>query len=256
MCSILGFRINNTQIPTNVDFYISSYSTTELLVLLFWYIWIFFMNFRKTFSNAFSLWLEERPHFCCRWGCGLLVSYRMVVKKFDQPNHYSNPYPQRWSLKCCVKLLSRIQQSISADCRRTCDLSGNLHKLGKVNKRYRNVPYVLRQAQAQRRVDTWRLVLRNPVDERWLKAVVTWDEKWVHYSNTIRKISRWNPDHWQNRLINEIDSWEKPCYAFGVQQIYQEYNGEDMLPKYPSLIKSYNFDQQDILWVILKTSNE
>ena len=62
-------------------------------------------------------------------------------------------------------------------------IARQLHKLGKVNKRCREVPHQLTPAQAQRRVDTCRQLLENPMDERWIKRVVTCDEKWVYFSN-------------------------------------------------------------------------
>ena len=62
-------------------------------------------------------------------------------------------------------------------------IASQLHKLGKVNTRCREVPHQLTPAQAQRRVDTCRQLLENPMDERWIKRVVTCDEKWVYFSN-------------------------------------------------------------------------
>ena len=56
-------------------------------------------------------------------------------------------------------------------------IARQLHKLGKVNRRCREVPHELTTEQAQRRVVACRQLLENPLDERWIKRVVTCDEK-------------------------------------------------------------------------------
>ena len=57
----------------------------------------------------------------------------------------------------------------------------HLHRIGKVDKSCRVVPHELSeaQAQAQRRVEVCNQLLANPNDERFLKRIVTCDEKWV-----------------------------------------------------------------------------
>jgi [histone H3]-lysine36 N-dimethyltransferase SETMAR len=65
-----------------------------------------------------------------------------------------------------------------------------LHKLGKVNKRCREVPHELSFAQAQHRIDTCKKLLQNSMNERWMKRVVTCDEKWIYFSNP-NKENQW-----------------------------------------------------------------
>lgn len=59
----------------------------------------------------------------------------------------------------------------------------HLHQLGKVNRRCRQVPHDLTQQQAQRRVDACQQLLTNPWDDRFIRRIVTCDEKWVYFSN-------------------------------------------------------------------------
>lgn len=66
-------------------------------------------------------------------------------------------------------------------------ISRHLHKLGKINKRCREVPHELTESQAKRRVDVCRQLLLNPNDQRWIKRIVTCDEKWVYYDNPDKR---------------------------------------------------------------------
>ena len=52
-----------------------------------------------------------------------------------------------------------------------------LHALGKVNRCSREVPHELTEIQAQNRVTTCRKLLENPRDDRFIRRIVTCDEK-------------------------------------------------------------------------------
>ena len=58
-----------------------------------------------------------------------------------------------------------------------------MHKLGKINRRCRVVPHELTPAQAEQRVNLCRQLLKNPKDERFIKRIVTSDEKWIYFRN-------------------------------------------------------------------------
>ena len=45
------------------------------------------------------------------------------------------------------------------------------------------VPHELTPQQAPRRVDVCRQLIGNPVDDRFIRRIVTCDEKWVYYRN-------------------------------------------------------------------------
>ena len=53
----------------------------------------------------------------------------------------------------------------------------HLKAIGKVNKRCREVPHDLTENQANRRVETYRTLLENPRDDRFIRQIVTSDEK-------------------------------------------------------------------------------
>jgi hypothetical protein len=59
----------------------------------------------------------------------------------------------------------------------------HLTALGKIYKSYRVVPHELTVEQAQRRVEFCRKLLQLPKDHRFIKRIVTCDEKWIYLSN-------------------------------------------------------------------------
>ena len=59
----------------------------------------------------------------------------------------------------------------------------HLNIIGKVNRRCREVPHDLTENQAHNRVDTCRKLLEHPRDDRFIRRIVTCDEKWVYFNN-------------------------------------------------------------------------
>ncbi|CAF0817539.1 unnamed protein product [Didymodactylos carnosus] len=82
-----------------------------------------------------------------------------------------------------------LRQAVEADpATSTCKLSAkfgtsnstiyeHLHHLGKVSRSCRNVPHELTPEQAQYRVNVCKELLANPRNERFIKRIVTCDEK-------------------------------------------------------------------------------
>ena len=64
---------------------------------------------------------------------------------------------------------------------------------GKVNRRCRVVPHELSPDQAERRVNICRQLLSNPNDERFIKRIVTSDEKWIFFRNPDMRNQWLNP---------------------------------------------------------------
>lgn len=62
-------------------------------------------------------------------------------------------------------------------------ISRHLKKLGMIKKRCREIPHEITDAQAKRRIEICRQLLLNPNDLRWIKRIVTCDEKWVYFDN-------------------------------------------------------------------------
>ena len=69
----------------------------------------------------------------------------------------------------------------------------HLHVLGKINKSCREVPHDLTEIQAQNRVNACRKLLENPRDDRFIRQIVTCDEKWVYFSNPDKRNQWLNP---------------------------------------------------------------
>lgn len=57
----------------------------------------------------------------------------------------------------------------------------HLHQLGKVNRRCREIPHELTPEMAKTRISICKQLLDNPHDFRFLKQIVTGDEKWIYY---------------------------------------------------------------------------
>lgn len=58
-----------------------------------------------------------------------------------------------------------------------------LHSMGKRVKKLRQVPHNLTNSQKNRRIEICKILLQNPLDKRFLKRIVTSDEKWIYFSN-------------------------------------------------------------------------
>ena len=61
-----------------------------------------------------------------------------------------------------------------------------LISMGKVNKKCREVPHSLTDEQAERRLMVCKQLLESPFDERFIKRIVTCDEKWIFFNNPDR----------------------------------------------------------------------
>jgi histone-lysine N-methyltransferase SETMAR len=59
----------------------------------------------------------------------------------------------------------------------------HLHRLGFESKRPRVLPHELTPNQAQRRVNTCRQLLENPLDAQFWRRIITGDEKWIFFRN-------------------------------------------------------------------------
>ena len=75
----------------------------------------------------------------------------------------------------------------------------HLKAIGKVNRRCREVPHDLTENQAQNRVDICRKLLQNPRDDRFIRRIVTYNEKWVYFNNPDKQNQWLDPEKWHNR---------------------------------------------------------
>ena len=79
----------------------------------------------------------------------------------------------------------------------------HLHRIGKVHRSCRVVPHDLSAAQAQRRVEACIQLRTNPKDERFLKRIVTGDEKWVYYRNPDMRKQWLDPGQPANPVVKQ-----------------------------------------------------
>lgn len=125
-----------------------------------------------------------------------IVEIRAAQKWFKKFNEgdmslENNPIPGGPITVDSEALLHAVEANPSTSTRRLsaelgisqASVVGHLHALGKVNKCCREVPHELTVHQAQNRVDTCRKLLDNPRDDRFIRRIVTCDEKWVYFSN-------------------------------------------------------------------------
>jgi hypothetical protein len=84
------------------------------------------------------------------------------------------------------------EQQPSTSTRRLSDALGpsksttihrHLTALGKIYKSCRVVPHELTAEQAQQRVDFCRKLLQLPKDHRFIKRIITCNEKWIYLNN-------------------------------------------------------------------------
>ena len=87
-------------------------------------------------------------------------------------------------------------------------VASHLHRIGKVHRSCRQVPHELTAAQAQRRVDVCIQLRTNPNDERFLKRIVTCDEKWVYYRNPDMRKQWLDPGQPANPVV-KLKSFER-----------------------------------------------
>lgn len=66
-------------------------------------------------------------------------------------------------------------------------ITRHLHKLGKVSRSCRNVPHDLNTQQQERRIEICEQLLTLPWDDRFIRRIVTSDEKWVYLNNPNRQ---------------------------------------------------------------------
>ena len=59
----------------------------------------------------------------------------------------------------------------------------HLHFHGKVVRRCREIPHELTEEKAQWRVDICKDLLENSFNSRFIKRIVTGDEKWIYFTN-------------------------------------------------------------------------
>lgn len=87
-------------------------------------------------------------------------------------------------------------------------VSLHLKALGKVNRRCREVPHALTKEQENKRVEICRKLLQNLLDERYIKRIITCDEKWIFFNNPDKS------NQWLNRgetaqCVPKRDRFEK-----------------------------------------------
>lgn len=132
-----------------------------------------------------------------------------------------------------------------------------LHKLGKVNRRCREVPHDLNAQQAKNRVDVCKKLLENPKDERFLKRIVTSDEKWIYLNNPNNR-NQWLDRGESAKPVVKLDRFQEKamlCVWWNYEQVIhyelvpdgQTINSdlyceqldrmyESLLVKYPALV--------------------
>lgn len=97
-----------------------------------------------------------------------------TMKKRASKIRHAPSVPSQWIRRHCA-LPSLRRKSINEHPK--IIRSTSLHALGKVYKLYREMPYYLTEAQTQHRVETCQKLLENPRVKRFIRRIVTCDEK-------------------------------------------------------------------------------
>lgn len=122
---------------------------------------------------------------------------QMWFKKFNDGERdlQDRPRSGRPIKMNCERLRQSVEDKPSTSTRRLSDeldvsqrtVVRHLKAIGKVNRRCREVPHDLTENQAKRRIETCTKLLENPRDYRFLRQIVTSDEKWIYFSNPDKK---------------------------------------------------------------------
>lgn len=128
------------------------------------------------------------------------VSIRTVQKwfeKFNKGDMGLNDYPRsgRPTTVDSEAILKAVEMNPSSSTRRLSAETGAsqpsvVRHLHQHNKRYKSVsevPHDLTPSQAERRLSICRQLLNNPNDERFIRRIVTCDEKWIYFYNPNRR---------------------------------------------------------------------
>jgi len=101
-----------------------------------------------------------------------------------------------WGKRSCAVLKYRVAQKPGKQTELAEELGvdqktvwNHLKQLDYVHKKPRQDPHELTEAQAAKQVEICRQLLNNPLDNRFWKRIVTWDEKWVNHDRS----KRWVP---------------------------------------------------------------
>ena len=101
------------------------------------------------------------------------------------------------------KGLGRLSEELSA-------LKDTIHRkskvLGKSYRRCRSVPHEFTAQQARHKVDICRQLIGNPMDDRYIRKIVTCDEKWVYYCNSDASKQWLGPRQPAKVIVKEIGS--------------------------------------------------
>jgi [histone H3]-lysine36 N-dimethyltransferase SETMAR len=183
---------------------------------LFCYELIFLIVFRimERFQIRVLLRHYWRQHFLavdaakkiCQVEGEAIVSIRTAQKWFNRFNEGCTNFKDesrsgRPTIVDSEALLNAVEANPSTSSRRLSaeldipqtSVVRHLHTLGKINKRCREVPHDLTEIQAQNRVNACRKLLENPLDDRFIRQIVTCDEKWVYFSNPDKRNQWLNP---------------------------------------------------------------
>ena len=102
-------------------------------------------------------------------------------------------YPKcsgRQSILNSAALLEAVENNPSSSTRKLSGQLGlsksiicrHLYLQGKVVRRCQEIPHELTEKKAQRRLDICKDLLKNPFDCRFIKRIVTGDEKWIYFT--------------------------------------------------------------------------
>ena len=95
----------------------------------------------------------------------------------------------------------------------------NIHRqietLRKSYKSCRSGPHELTPQQAKRRVDNCHQLIGNPVDDRFIRRIVTYAEKWAYYRNPKPRNSGSVPVNLPKSSLKQMGSAPKYCCVSG-----------------------------------------
>ena len=94
--------------------------------------------------------------------------------------------PKLWDIENIRRALEENPQEALVGCQTNLvhqKIHPQIKTLGKSYRSCKSVPHELTREQVQLRVDICRQLISNPMDDRFIRRIVTCDENWVYYHN-------------------------------------------------------------------------
>jgi [histone H3]-lysine36 N-dimethyltransferase SETMAR len=129
-------------------------------------------------------------------------------------------------------------------------ITRHLHEIGKVKRKSNEIPHFLTYDQMKRRKDICQKLIEKPHDDRYLRQIVTTDEKWIYFRNPD-KSCQWVDRGSRAEPHPKRGQFEKKVML----SIFWNYEGVilfDLLPHGQTINSEYYCDLLERMYAVLR----